>query len=122
MKKAKIPSLKTLKKKADILWSKIIKAKYNNQCAFCPETYAIAGHHIRSRRFGNTRWDTDNGVSCCRSHHWQAHKDPEAFRRQLRDLIGEKMIDSLFKKSQKIVNIDRLFLERTIKSLEKEVL
>ncbi len=107
-------------KYANTLWSTRIKEKYNHCCAFCGETFAIAGHHIRSRRFASTRYDTDNGIAVCRKHHWMAHNDPEAFRQELKMLIGEKMINHLFKKSQKIVKTDKEYLERNIKILEKE--
>lgn len=123
MKKAKLPSLKALKKKADILWSKIIHQTWNETCAVCGSTDMLQAHHFRSRRFWGTRFDTSNGILlCAKCHFGHAHRDYEWIRREFEKLHGKKMIETLWKKSQTIVKVDREFLEKQIKLLQKEVL
>ena len=114
------PPLASLKKKADKLWSDIIHEKYNHRCAFCGETFALAAHHIRSRRFSSTRWEVSNGVLVCRKHHFCSHNDPEAFRRLFVDLHGETLLECLFHDSKEIVKVNREYMDGVIKELEGE--
>lgn len=119
--KHKLLSIPKLKKKADILWSKIIHAKWNEHCAVCSSGERPQAHHFRSRRFTNTRWDTDNGILLCSACHFgRAHKDYEWIRREFEKIHGKKMIDALWKKSHVLVKVDRQYMENIIKSLEKE--
>jgi 5-methylcytosine-specific restriction endonuclease McrA len=119
-KKSRLPTIKSLKKKADGLWSRIVKEKYNGRCAFCGETFAIAAHHIRSRRFSSTRWNTENGIALCRGCHLTADVDYEKFRRQFVDLHGEAILADLFILSQVLVKVNRVFINETIRNLEEE--
>jgi ribosomal protein L37E len=121
-KKSKIPSLRSLKKQADILWSKIIHAKWQECCAVCNSSERPQAHHFRSRRFSNTRWNTDNGILLCSACHFgRAHRDYEWIRREFEKIHGKKMIDHLWKESQKIIKVDREFLEKTIERLKREL-
>ena len=115
-----LPTISALKKKADKMWSEIVHEVYNHRCAFCGETFALAAHHIRSRRFSSTRWNTDNGVLVCRKHHFCSHNDSEAFRRLFVELRGEYILDVLFKLSKSIVKVDREYMNTVIKTLEGE--
>jgi len=116
----KKPPLALAKKKADKLWSDIIHEKYNHRCAFCGETFALAAHHIRSRRFASTRWEVLNGILLCRKEHFLSHSDPEAFRRLLVDLHGVKLVNYLWKKSQVIAKVTMPYMEDVLKELERE--
>jgi hypothetical protein len=120
MSREHLPTISAMKKKADKKWSEIVHKIYNHRCAFCPETFALAAHHIRSRRFSSTRWNTDNGVLVCRKHHFCSHNDPEAFRRLFIELRGEYILDVLFKLSKVITKVDRIYMNEVIKNLEKE--
>jgi hypothetical protein len=57
------------KKFCDELWTKIVKARDNNQCAICGKTEYLNAHHLISRKVFKFRWKIDNGISLCPSHH-----------------------------------------------------
>ena len=108
------------RKALDILWSKHIHSIYNETCAICGSQDRCAAHHVRSRRFNNTRWNLENGILICIRCHFKAHKDYEWFRREYINLHGEKRLNYLWKESQKIVKVDKIFLEKIKEKLEKE--
>ena len=74
------PSIKTLKNKADKLWSKKVTA--NKICEVCGQ-YGNQPHHIIGRKNLRLRHDLRNGVCLCFTHHTggnqSAHNDPQWF-------------------------------------------
>lgn len=73
-------SRKTLEKKLDATWSKVVRSRANNRCEICNSDNIVQAHHIIPRTHKGTRWDIDNGVSLCLAHHlYWAHKDVIAF-------------------------------------------
>ena len=63
MKKSQIKIL-------DSLWSKAIKERAGQKCEFClREDLRLNSCHIIGRRYRGTRWDLQNGLSLCYSHH-----------------------------------------------------
>lgn len=113
--------LRSLKRQADILWSQIIHAKWNECCAVCGSTERPQAHHFRSRRFTNTRWNTDNGILLCSACHFgRAHKDYEWIRREFVAIHGAKMVDKLWKESQKLIKINKEYMDKVIDKLRKE--
>jgi len=91
------PSKKTLKKKCDELWSKLIRQRAGNKCEYCGKSDGkIDAHHILSRRHFSVRWNLENGVALCRYHHqFFAHEDPVAFTEWLKTVKGNEVIDAL---------------------------
>lgn len=82
-------SPKTLKRKADKLWSERIRAK--QFCEVClsggVKKEGNNPHHIVSRRYLHLRFDLRNGCLLCPYHHTfgrqSAHQDPFWFREWL---------------------------------------
>jgi hypothetical protein len=70
----KVKSKKSLKNKADILWSKIIRI--NGYCEWCGQSYGkLDAHHIMGKK-GILRYELRNGVCLCYKHHrLKAHSD-----------------------------------------------
>ena len=70
----------TLKRKADKLWSELIRLKVN--CEICSKP-ANNPHHVIGRRNLTLRHDPRNGVLLCALHHTfgreSAHQDPVWF-------------------------------------------
>ena len=87
------PSKRNLIKKADDLWSLLVKVKANNRCEYCGKTSSLNSHHIFSRSNKSVRWDEDNGVCLCVSHHvfgnFSAHKAPADFIEWIKGVRGE---------------------------------
>lgn len=75
-------SRKTLKKKANKLWSLIIRQKNNGKCEMCNKS-ANNPHHIIGKSNHAVRWDIRNGCLLCSGCHTMnnnsAHKDPQGF-------------------------------------------
>ena len=75
------PTVRGLKKKADKLWSLIIRAK--GKCEVCGETQYLNPHHVIGRRNHAVRFLLRNGVCLCSGCHTfrtrSAHNDPQWF-------------------------------------------
>jgi len=117
--------IKKLEKQADDLWSEAVKKRDGYKCRKTgrgnPDV-VLNAHHIESRRFKSTRWDTDNGITLAQGlHKWWAHAACNTpYLVWLADEIGMKEIKGLRVKAIKtqIVTLD--FLERTIAGLKEE--
>ena len=91
VKKEKKITKKLLKKlekrernKKDKEWRLAVKKRDNSQCIVCKRTDYINCHHIIPRENKTFRWNIDNGISLCPSHHkfsieLSPHKNPVAF-------------------------------------------
>lgn len=119
--KKRLPSIPSLKREADKLWSRIIHKKWNETCAICGSLDRPQAHHFRSRRFTATRWDTDNGILLCSAcHYGRAHRDYEWIRREFINIHGDKMVERLWIKSHQNIKINREYLQKIIKQLKEE--
>lgn len=91
-KRNKSPRSKLIAK-ADELFSKLVRER-DGRCQWpgCQST-KIYTHHIFSRRYLQTRWDMENGISLCVHHHsLEAHNNAEEFR----DFILKRMGNQRF--------------------------
>lgn len=88
MKKVTKKDLLKEAKKKDLLlvseWSKKVRASYGNKCAICGSTKYLNAHHIIPREVKEFRYDEDNGISLCSTHHkWcleiSPHRNPFVF-------------------------------------------
>ena len=74
---------KSINKKLDIMWSKLVKEKADYKCEVCGATSLLNSHHIIGRVNRSLRWDLQNGVCLCVKHHefgiQSAHQDPQWF-------------------------------------------
>ena len=76
----KKPSPKTLKNKADKLWSFIIRSEgFCRRCGRQPGEITLQAAHIISRSYTATRWDLRNGLPLCLGCHHFAHNKPLEF-------------------------------------------
>jgi len=108
----------------------------DNKCAYCGKTVYLNSHHIFSRSNYSTRYDIDNGVTLCASHHilsssFSAHKTPVEFIEWLKEKRGLEWYQELRRKAKltcklkktDLVNIknellklkNQLVLEKSIK-------
>ena len=71
-----VKTKKSIKKKLDALWSKIIRSR--GACEMCGGQ-AQNAHHIIGRINYALRWDLRNGVCLCVACHFKAHNSPIAF-------------------------------------------
>jgi hypothetical protein len=112
--KRKLPkkdSKRAIMKELDIAWAKRIKEQ-GRACAVCGRTSYLNAHHIFSRRYMNTRWDIDNGITLCRGCHlYFAHQKYEEFRDIVLGILGVEGFASLKRESNEIKKWDKEELE-----------
>lgn len=118
-KRKKKPSIKKL----DSLWSTLIKLRAGKACEICGNRDRPNAHHIFSRSNMATRWDIDNGICLCVSHHvfgnFSAHKAPMEFSEWVKAYRGKEWFERLRAKAQSIVKNQDRFQIRD--ELEKEI-
>lgn len=68
-----VPAKGRLRDMADRLWSLAVRSDWCNQCAVCGNSKCEA-HHLIPRQHERTRYDLNNGIALCASHH---QFDPE---------------------------------------------
>ena len=94
-----------IKKQQDKKWSDEIKKRADYKCELCGKTNRLSSHHVVSRNIYTVRWDIDNGVCVCVSHHIfgkeSAHQNPVFFLDKLIKLRGKKWWNRLLRKSLK---------------------
>lgn len=85
-------------------------AAAGNRCEFCGSTKRLNAHHIFSRSNFTVRWDIDNGVCLCVSHHTfgnqSFHKSPAEMLEWIREKRGEEWYEGLRKKACEIVKVE----------------
>jgi hypothetical protein len=73
---ANVPAKGRLKEFADRLWSLAIRADWANKCAICGST-KVDAHHLVPRQHEGTRYDLQNGIALCSTHHqWDKDLSP----------------------------------------------
>jgi len=96
-------------KKLDIKWSSKVKEDAKFRCeisGFTKGQCQLHSHHFIGRRYRSLRWWLPNGVCLSASSHtmsiWSAHENPEWFRKEMIDSRGQKWLNELKERSNKI--------------------
>lgn len=113
-----LKSSKSLKKKCDILWSKIIRSK--GYCERCGKTSFLQGAHIYSRRYANTRHLLANGLCLCAGCHMWGHHRPTDFTDWVREKLGEDMLSHLREASLSTSKVDYNRVYAELRALEAQ--
>ena len=92
-------SKKTLKRKADAVFSKYIRSR--NVCQWCGAVNdTLQCCHIFSRRFLVTRWDEFNALCLDARCHFKAHQQPIEFTEFIKKFLGESRYNALRRKAK----------------------
>lgn len=115
------PSVKTLRNKADRLWSLMIRQR-DGRCRRCgkePPAVILQAAHVISRRYKAIRWDPRNGLALCVGcHHWN-HHNPVEFDWWVKEEIGEETYDALRTEALSYVGrVNKTNLREVIAELE----
>ena len=116
---------KTVDKKLDEAWSKLVKLR-DKKCMYCGKTDYLNAHHIYSRSKRSVRWDIDNGIALCVAHHvfsstFSAHKTPLEFIKWLEKFKGSDFIDKLTLKANKTFKPHKHEKEDMLFELNKKI-
>ena len=122
----KKPKISTYSNKAKKLWSRIVKERAGYRCEYCGSTQYLNSHHHYSVRCAPLKYDLDNGVCLCSSHHiwdtkFSAHRTPALFVKWIEAKRGKVWARNLELKNQMIVNYKINDLKKIIKGLEEEL-
>ena len=86
------------------LWREAAMLRAGEKCALCPNTDRLNCHHYFGRKNRQLRWDIDNAVILCYTHHvggkYSAHNDPEWFRERMLYIRGQEWLDKIKVKSR----------------------
>lgn len=91
----------------DKKWSVFVRER-DGACEVCGKTEYLAAHHFIRRGISSLRYDLDNGITLCPSHHtfnyeFSAHRTPEAFDKWFKKTYPERY-KYLKKKAQQIMS------------------
>lgn len=93
-----LTAAKGAKKRADDLFSKLIRSR--GSCQACGTTSTLQCAHIRSRHYNNTRTDLENALCLCAGCHFYYTGNPLLFAQFIKARLGVDVYDSLVRKSQ----------------------
>lgn len=110
----------------DIAWSRLVKLRAGMKCEYCKTTTKqLQSHHLFTRSRKATRWDVNNGISLCASHHvlgnFSAHKSPLEFTEWLYTYKGKDFIDRIRIRSHNVCKMAIFEKELLLKVLNKEI-
>lgn len=116
----RIQNMKGIETKLDLAWAN--KVKSIGFCEYCKRTDTLNAHHIYSRSKKSVRWDLDNGICLCVSHHvfsstFSAHKTPTEFTEWVKGYRGEVWYYFLMQKANQTVKLHKHEREELLKSL-----
>lgn len=89
-------------KQADIEWSHQVKDRDHWQCVICGDDKRPNAHHLVDRQFRQYRWEVDNGLTLCVTHHKfsrviSAHNAPLAFFVWLQEHRPKQYVTACFR-------------------------
>ena len=88
----------------DSLWARAVKKLANNKCEYCGKEETLNSHHLFSRNNHSVRWDVENGICLCVSHHrfgkMSAHQAPLEFAEWVKERRGVLWFNALRKKAK----------------------
>ena len=109
-------SRKYLKRKADKLFSELIRSR--GYCEWClTKNNTLQTAHIFSRRFLVTRWVPLNANCLCAKCHFKAHQKPVEYVEWLKEYLGEDVYNELRRLAK--TSIKKIDLEQVIKELKR---
>lgn len=111
--------IKTLRNKTDKLFQEYGRL-LADKCEVCGGTYSCRHHYFPKSMSSALRYDIDNGIALCQSCHFSHHNGNPVIHSEVLKNRGQKWHDNLLKKKV-IVKTDRLFYEKHIERLKKEI-
>lgn len=113
---ARKSSKKTLKRKADKLFSEYIRS--NGKCEWCgkQDDGTLQTSHIFSRRFLVTRWEPINANCLCAKCHWRWHQKPVEGVEWVKEYLGEDIYNELRRMAK--TSVKKVDLEQVIHDLQ----
>lgn len=114
-----------LKKKCDVLWSRLTKAfhraKYGDICLWCKKQEDLQSDHIVNRWKHSTRWNLSNCVCLCVGCHiFRKKREPLEWARMVMEEIGEETYQELKRLGNERFDGDLEQVYSYLSNIEKE--
>lgn len=116
-KRTRLPSIGTLKRKADLLFSNFIRNRDKWKCVVCGATENIQNGHLIKRGKMGTRYDEDNCHALCSSCNYRDQYEPQHYTNWFIKNYGAPLYDKLYEKSRKLCQMKRRDFNDLILSL-----
>ena len=118
--------MKGIEGKLDDAWSELVKLRAGGKCEICGQSRYLNSHHLFTRRNKAVRWDVDNGMALCPSHHvldakFSAHGTPIKFNFFLEDYKGRQFMELLTAKANTICKRHAFEKKILLDELNKEI-
>lgn len=114
----KLPSLKTLKNKADSLLTPLI-IKLFPRCLLCSQPAQVAHHFIKKSESNRLRYEMDNLIPLCHKCHCALHNHETIYSGRITLLKGTEWFMNLIKKKKEYIKVDRFYYREAIERLLK---
>jgi hypothetical protein len=116
-KRIKLPSIKTLKNKADEVFSIWIRTRDSYKCVLADGRCkgGIQCGHLIKRRKMSTRWDEVNCHAICSHHNYLDNLEPQHYLSWFLREYGSLPYQDLVDKSKQTVKLTREYLQNIIK-------
>jgi len=125
--KKKLPSIKSLKTKADKVFSLFIRNRDGNKCVLCGSTKNVQNGHLIKRGKMSVRYNTWNCHALCSQCNYRDNFEPwhyvnwflSFYDNQGIGKHGQGNYEFLINKSKQLVKANREFFEEVIEKYEK---
>ena len=115
------PTIKQLKKIADTLFSKYIRARDHNTCVLCGSTERPQCGHLLSRSASATRWDETQCFCQCSSCNFKHEFNAYPFIKWFIEKYGKEKLDEIQSRWNKPFQMHRGDYEILILSIEEKL-
>lgn len=125
IKKEKLPSIKTLRNRADKKLTPLVKKIYP-KCLLCPHMTParsneteVAHHHVHKSKSNSLRYELDNLIPLCHMCHMALHHNESYWATKIVMLRGIDWATALDRKKNQIVKADRYWYMSHIDRLDR---
>ena len=115
------PELKTLKAKADVLFSRWVRMRDGNRCVLCGNTHMPQCGHVFTRKNLSTRWDEANSYCQCARCNYMHELAAWPYYKWFIQNFGQERLDELQRQHNTSKQMHRGDYEELIASLEKKI-
>lgn len=119
--------VKRLELACEELWKQVCRKRDNDRCRKCGagREAVLQVHHIESRSYKSTKYDTGNGITLCLAHHkFWAHnpRGNSEYQHWLVNEVGQDHLDYLRKRASEVQFVTFEWLQDIEQGLKEELL
>ncbi len=105
IRKAKLPSIKTVRNKCDALLTPIVKSLYPH-CLLCGFETQVAHHHVHKSSSNRLRYEILNLINLCNKCHCALHNNESYYASKIILIKGTKWFEEIERLKRETVKAD----------------